>query len=193
MVLKVGCNCCPSFTTEDREFQESPYGTRERVQGIPCPTSKPRSPKTKVHVCRKVSLFAKTWVSITNTKSNREAKGEGCQETPEQSQDNARRTVLRKTKTKRLLHLRAERKGAQHRRQGHQLAGIPLPSEKQDSGSTKKKKFKETLHSITIFSSYGNNLSWHFIFSWMLASRRIKTGRTLISWSFILLLVHCFS
>lgn len=192
-MLKVGHNCCPSFTTEYREFQESPYGTREQVQGIPCPTSKPRSPKTKAHVCRKVSLFAKAWVSITSTKRNREAKGEGCQETLDQSQDNTRRTVPRKTKTKGLLHLHAERKGAQRRRQGHRPAGIPVPSEKQDSGSAKKKKFKETLDSITIFSSYGNNLSWHFIFSWTLASRRIKTGRALISWSFILLLVYCFS
>lgn len=116
-VLKVGCNCCPSFTTEYREFQESPYGTREQVQGSACPTSKPSSPKTKARVCRKVSLFAKAWVSITNTKRNREAKGEGCQETPDQRQDNTRHTVLRKTKPERLLHLRAERKGAQHCRQ----------------------------------------------------------------------------
>lgn len=189
-MLKVGRNCCPSFSMEYREFR--PYRRRERVQGIPCPTSKPRSPKTKAQVCRKVPLFAKAWVSVTSTKRNREAKGEGCQETPHQSQDNTRRTVPRKTKTKGILHLHAEWKGAQRRRQGHQPAGIPMPSEKQDFGSAKKKKFKETFDSITIFSSYGNNLSWHFIFSWTLASRRIKTGRAQISWYFILLFVYCF-
>lgn len=92
-------------------------------------------------------------------KRNREAEGQGCQETADQSQDNTRCTVRKKTKTKKLLHLRAERKGAQHHRQGHQPAGIPLPSESQDSGLTEKKKLKEILDSITIFSGYGNNLS----------------------------------
>jgi len=118
-VLKVGCNCCPLFTTEYREFQESSDGTREQVQGIPCPTSEPRSPKTKAHVCRKVSPLAKVGVSVTDTKRNREAKGEGCQETPDQSQDNTRHTVLRKTNPKKLLHRHAERKGAQRHRQEH--------------------------------------------------------------------------
>lgn len=51
---------------------------------------------------------------------------------------------LKKNKTKKVLHLHAEWKGAQHHRQELQLAGIPLPSENQDSGFTEK-KLKETL------------------------------------------------
>lgn len=97
-----------------------------------------------------------------------------------------------KLKQRDFLHLRAEWKRARRSRQGHQPAGIPVPSEKQDSGSTMKEKRKRTLDSITIFSSYGNNLLWHFIFSWTLASKRIKTGKALIPWSFILLLRYCF-
>lgn len=70
MMVKVGCNFCLSFTTEFREFQDSPNGAGEWVQGIPSPTSKPWSPKTKTkQVCRTFSLFAKAWVSITNTRS----------------------------------------------------------------------------------------------------------------------------
>lgn len=77
--------------------------------------------------------------------------------------------------------------------QGHQPAAIPRLRVEQDSGFATKKKFKATLDSVTVFPSYGNNLSWRFIFSWTFTSRRIKTGRALISVSFILLLVYSFS
>lgn len=77
--------------------------------------------------------------------------------------------------------------------QGHQQAAIPGLAEEQDSGFATKKKFKATFDSVTIFPSYGNNLSWRFIFSRTFASRRIKTGRALISVSFMLLPVYSFS
>lgn len=131
-----------------------------RSKASPAPQASPDPPKQR-HMCAERFLYLQRLelLSITNTKRNRETKGEGCQETPDRSQDNTRCPVLRKTTPKRLLHLYVEQKGAQRHRQGHQPTGIPVPSEKQDSGSTKKKKLKETLDSITIFSSYGNNLS----------------------------------
>lgn len=194
-MLQAGCNCCPSFSREYKDSHKSPYGARGQVRGIFCPTSTHKSPKTKAHACRKASLFVKAWASITNTKRNREALG--CQETPEPSQGNTRHTVLEKVKQRGFRadvqsSTRAHAAG-KDANQGHQQAAIPGLAEEQDSGFATKKKFKATLDSVTIFPSYGNNLSWRFIFSRTFASRRIKTGRALISVSFMLLPVYSFS